>query len=205
MIDQVHNDKLIHGAVTASDIPIPRHFADCIELQSFVDTTGCAYHWQGTQGFTNKQNQYGDRFIVVPVWTRRGITMVGLLPPELVKLERETAAKPKPSIVTQRMLAATVALPDENVGSFTPAETAVLAVVRDNANSIAGLKRPVCVLPRAEIASRASVGLTTMRRAISKAEELGLLEVVAVNGPEDGIRNWCVGQWTGSGQVVWPR
>jgi hypothetical protein len=67
----------------------PEHFADPIELQAFIDATGCAYYWDGTQGFAKKQRQYGDRFIVVPVRTRRGVTMAGLLPPDIVKAENE--------------------------------------------------------------------------------------------------------------------
>ena len=73
--------------MTTSDISIPEHFADHLELQAFVDATRCVHYWEGTQGFTKLQREYGDRFIVRPVKTRRGVTHVGLLTPDKTKLE----------------------------------------------------------------------------------------------------------------------
>jgi hypothetical protein len=92
MLDQANlesDGKLSRDRGEVNEPRPPEHFAGHVELQAFIDATGFAYHWQGTQGFAKKQHQYGDRFIVVPVKTRRGVSMVGLLPPDIVKTEHE--------------------------------------------------------------------------------------------------------------------
>jgi hypothetical protein len=73
----------------SSDTPVPERFADYAELDAFIAATGCIYFWRGTQGFTKYQRRYGDRFIVVPITSRRDATTVGIVPAKLVEAEHE--------------------------------------------------------------------------------------------------------------------
>jgi hypothetical protein len=54
---------------------VPDHFADCAQLEDFANANGLAYYWQDTPGFAKYRRRYGSRSVVVPVTTRRGVTL----------------------------------------------------------------------------------------------------------------------------------
>ena len=62
------------------DPPIPAHFGDASEAVHYAQDHKFALYWQGTHAFTKRQRELGDRFAALPVFTRKGMTHVSLVP-----------------------------------------------------------------------------------------------------------------------------
>jgi hypothetical protein len=59
--------------------PIPPHFRDASEAVHYAQAHGYALYWKGTHAFAKRQRELGDRFVVRPVFTRKGTTYVSLV------------------------------------------------------------------------------------------------------------------------------
>ena len=73
--------------------PIPAHFRDAIEAVHYAQAHGYVLYWKGTHAFTKRQRELGDRFVAWPVFTRKGMTYVSLVPLD----EQEKASGREPS------------------------------------------------------------------------------------------------------------
>jgi hypothetical protein len=71
--------------------PIPARFSDASEAVHYAQEHGFALYWKGTSAFAKRQGERGDRFVTRPVFTRKGVTYVGL-----VSLEQEKASGEEP-------------------------------------------------------------------------------------------------------------
>jgi len=60
--------------------PIPPHFRDASEAVHYAQAQGYLLYWKGTPAFTKRQRELGDRFAALPVFTRKGMTHVSLVP-----------------------------------------------------------------------------------------------------------------------------
>jgi hypothetical protein len=60
--------------------PIPVRFRDTSEAVHYAKAHGFVLCWKGTPDFAKRQRELGDRFVVRPVFTRKGATYVGLVP-----------------------------------------------------------------------------------------------------------------------------
>ena len=72
---------------------IPVRFRDAGEAVQYAQDHKFALYWKGTHGFAKRQRELGDRFMVRPVFTRKGTTYVGLVPLN----EQENARGEEPS------------------------------------------------------------------------------------------------------------
>ena len=73
--------------------PIPHRFRDASEAMHYAQDHKFALYWRGTHAFAKLQRELGERFVVRPVFTRKGPTYVGL-----VRLdEQEQASEKEPS------------------------------------------------------------------------------------------------------------
>jgi hypothetical protein len=72
--------------------PIPARFRDASEAVHYAQEHGFALYWKGTPAFAKRQGELGDRFVVRPVFTRKGVTYVGLVP----HVEQEKASREEP-------------------------------------------------------------------------------------------------------------
>ena len=73
--------------------PIPPHFRDASEAVHYAQAQGYLLYWKGTPAFTKRQRELGDRFAALPVFTRKGMTHVSLVPLD----EQEKASEKEPS------------------------------------------------------------------------------------------------------------
>jgi hypothetical protein len=64
----------------AESPPIPVRFGDADEAVRYAQDHKFALYWKGTHAFAKRQRELGDRFVVRPVFTRKGATYVGLVP-----------------------------------------------------------------------------------------------------------------------------
>jgi hypothetical protein len=72
--------------------PIPVHFRDTNEAVHYAQALGYVLYWKGTPAFAKRQRELGDRFVMRPVFTRKGATYVGLVP----LVEQEKASREEP-------------------------------------------------------------------------------------------------------------
>jgi hypothetical protein len=97
-------------------------------------------------------------------------------------------AESKPSIRRvmwgRRFLAATVVVPPSVAGHLNTDAMAVLAVIRNEAQTTGK-----CTLPVARIAERANIGRAKVRAAIRLAESLGVILVEETSGGKRTIVN----------------
>ena len=73
--------------------PIPPHFRDASEAVHYAQAQGYLLYWKGTPAFTKRQRELGDRFAALPVFTRKGMTHVSLVPLD----EQVKASEKEPS------------------------------------------------------------------------------------------------------------
>jgi hypothetical protein len=69
--------------------PIPARFSDASEAVHYAQEHGFVLYWKGTHAFAKRQRELGDRFVTRPVFTRKGVTYVGLVP----VVEQEKASR----------------------------------------------------------------------------------------------------------------
>jgi len=60
--------------------PIPIRFRAASEAVHYARDHKFALYWKGTHAFAKRQRELGDRFVVRPVFTRKGATHVALVP-----------------------------------------------------------------------------------------------------------------------------
>jgi len=73
--------------------PIPPHFRDASEAVHYAQAQGYLLYWKGTPAFTKRQRELGGRFATLPVFTRKGMTHVSLVPLD----EQVKASEKEPS------------------------------------------------------------------------------------------------------------
>ena len=73
--------------------PIPHRFRDAGEAMHYAQDHKFALYWKGTHAFAKLQRELGKRFVVRPVFTRKGPTYVGLVPLD----EQEKTSGKEPS------------------------------------------------------------------------------------------------------------
>ena len=64
----------------AEGAPIPVHFGDASEAVHYAQEHKFALYWKGTHAFAKRQRELGELFVARPVFTRKGVTYVGLMP-----------------------------------------------------------------------------------------------------------------------------
>ena len=69
------------------------YFCDASEAVHYAQAQGYLLYWKGTPAFTKRQRELGDRFAALPVFTRKGMTHVSLVPLD----EQEKASEKEPS------------------------------------------------------------------------------------------------------------
>jgi len=73
--------------------PIPIRFGDASEAVNYAQDHKFALYWKGTHAFAKRQRELGDRFVARPVFTRKGMTHVSLVPLD----EQVKASEKEPS------------------------------------------------------------------------------------------------------------
>ena len=73
--------------------PIPHRFRDASEAVHYAQDHKLALYWKGTHAFAKRERELGDRFAALPVFTRKGMTHVSLVPLD----EQEKASEKEPS------------------------------------------------------------------------------------------------------------
>jgi hypothetical protein len=69
---------------------IPAYFRDASEAVHYAQAHAFVLCWKGTPAFAKMQRELGDGFVVRPVFTRKGMTYVSLVPlDEQKKASRE--------------------------------------------------------------------------------------------------------------------
>ena len=79
-------------------------FKDDAPMYEYAERNGLDYTWAGTKLFAKRQRTLpADQFEVRPVRTKRGITMVGLFPAAITRIEREANAPYREAMTAKRL------------------------------------------------------------------------------------------------------